>query len=264
MALAATYDTTLSRIRLAMTGAGGTAVTAVFDRTVNAITYTTVRGGSAVTIAATNAQVDDYEFPPGVLITYRCRTYTAGAVLVNTFTATITQDLTSVWLKVPAAPFLNTPVTVADRSELTRKSRSGLFPVVGRTLPVMVGDVAGSQAYTLQLQTATAADERNLDYVFTSGEVVFIQRPLAVEYLPGGYYAVGDVARAPVSKVSALRRWDVPLTEVAAPGASVVGSAYTISSMLAEYATITLVLAGNATISDLLNRTGTPSDVIVT
>jgi hypothetical protein len=264
MALLAPYDPVLSRFRLAMTGAGGTAVTAVFDRTVDGgITYTTVRGGAAVPITATNANVDDYEFVPAVTNTYRCRTYTAGAVLVNTFTVNKVTDLTSVWLKVPAAPFLNTPAIVVDRSDITRRARRGLFDVVGRTYPVMVGDVASSLSYTLQLLTETAAEERDLDYLFTSGEVVFLQLPSTVEHFPGGYFAVGDVSRAPTLRLSPRRVWTVPLTEVAIPGPAVVGSAYTIASMLAEYATITAVLAGNATITALLNRTGIPSDVIV-
>jgi len=263
MALGATYDAVLSRCRLAMTGAGGTAVTALFDRTVDGVTYTTIRGGSAVTVTATNAHVDDYEFNPGVLITYRVRTYTAGAVLVNTFTTTITQDLTDVWLKVPAAPFLNSPVTVVDRSEISRKSRAGLFPVVGRTLPVMVGDVASSISYTLSLLTSTAAAERDLDFLFASGEVVLLQLPSTVQHFPGGYFAVGDVSRQTTLRLSPRRVWSVPLTEVAQPGPAVVGSAYTWNSAVSDYADWSATIADNATWADLLARTGTPSDVIV-
>lgn len=264
MAITATYDTVLSRIRLSANLLGATATYALFERTTNGFINTaTVRGGTAVVVTTQNALLDDYEFTPGVATTYRVTSYNVANVQQAQFTVAITQDLTSVWLKVPAAPFLNTPVIVADRSEVRRKSRSGLFDVVGRSFPVMVGDIASSISYTLQVQTATAADERNLDYLFASGEVVFLQLPSTVQYLPGGYFAVGDVSRAPVSKVSPLQVWSIPLTAVASPGASVISTAYTISSMLAEYATITLVLAGNATIADLLNRTGTPSDVIV-
>lgn len=263
MAITATYDGVLSRIRLAATLLGATATYAKFERTVDGIVYTTLRGGSAAVVTSQNAAVDDYEWTPGVATTYRVTSYNVSNVQQAQFTASITQDLTSVWLKVPAAPFLNQPVTVADRSEVTRKSRSGLFDIVGRSTPVMVGDVASSIVYTLTLQTDTSVAESNLDYVFASGEVVFLQLPSTVQYMQGGYFAVGDVSRAPVNMVSTLRRWNVPLTGVAAPGPEVIGSAYTWTSVLADFATWTAEVAANATWADLLARTGTPSDVIV-
>jgi hypothetical protein len=264
MAITATYDPVLSRIRLSATLLGATATYAVFERTTNGfINSATVRGGSSVVVTTQNASLSDYEFPAGIATTYRVTSYNVSNVQQATFSVAITQDLTQAWLKVPAGPFLNQPVTVVDRSEINRKSRRTLFDVVGRTLPVMVGDVAGSLAYTLQLLTATAAAERNLDYLFASGEVVFLQLPSTVQHIPGGYFAVGDVYRLPTIRLSPRRVWTVPLTEVAQPGTSVVSTAYTISSMLAEYATISAVMAGNATIALLLDRTGTPSDVIV-
>lgn len=265
MSLTATYDSVLSRIQLAMTGAGGTATYCIFDRTTDGVNYTVIRGGSVVAIASTNAAANDYEFPPGVLITYRARTFTAADALVDTFTDTINQDLTSVWIKVPAAPFLNQEVNVFDRSEATRTSRSGLFPIVGRSNPVMVGDVASSISYTLQLLSTSPSEERDLDFLFASGEVVFIQLPSTVNYMQGGYFAVGDASRAPVSKKADddQRIWSIPLTGVAAPGPEVVGSAYTWTSVLADYATWSDLMANNATWADLLARTGSPSDVIV-
>jgi len=265
MALTATYDPILSRIRLSATLLGATATRCVFWRTTsNFATYATVRGGWPVTVAGQNASIDDYEFEPGVPLTYRVQSYTdADLTPVATFDVTITQDLTDVWLKVPALPFLNRTVTVADRSEVTRRARAGLFDVVGRTNPVLVGDVRSSIAYTLMLHTDTAAEERDLDYLFASGEVVFLHLPSTVDYLQGGYFAAGDVSRAPVSKVSTLRAWSIPLTEVAAPGADVVGSSYTWTSTLAEYATWTALIAGNTTWADLLERIGSPSEVIV-
>lgn len=266
MALTATYDPVLSRMRLHLSG-GLSSVTAGFARSIDGgVTFTTIRGASSVPVTGVglDALADDYEFPAGVSITYRATKYDiAGNPISGISAIPITQDLAVVWLKVPAAPFLNQPVVVADRSEVTRRSRSALFDVVGRTLPVMVGDVASSQAFTLELITETPADERNLDYLFASGEVVFLHLPSTVEHFPGGYFAVGDVSRETTLRASPRRVWTVPLTEVAQPGPAVVGSAYTWTSTIAEYATWTAVIAGNATWADLLDRTGAPSDVIV-
>jgi hypothetical protein len=263
MTLAATYDPALSRIRLAGTFLSP-AVTAVFERSTDSVTWTTVRGGGAVPVVAQNANADDYEFPVGVAITYRVRGLDAGGVELFSNTDTITQDLDQAWIKVPAAPFLNRPVIVADRSDITRPARRGLFPVVGRTLPVAVGDVASSIAYTVTLLTETLAEESDLDLLFASGEIVFLQLPATAQHIPGGYFSVGDTSRRPATtRLSARRSWEVPLVEVAAPGPEVIGSTYTWTSVLADYATWADVLADNATWAELLERVGSPEDVIV-
>jgi hypothetical protein len=265
MSLTATYDPVLSRIRLTATLLGASATRCVFWRTTTGfVTYDTVRGGWPVTVTGQNAAIDDYEWEPGVATTYRVQSYTdADLVAVQTYDVTITQDLDAVWVKVPAAPYLNQEIIVADRSDVTRRSRAGVFNIVGRSDPVMVGDVATSISYTLSLYTLTAAAERDLDYVFASGEVIFLQLPSTVEFMEGGYFSVGDTSRGPVSKVSARRLWTVPLIGVAAPGPEVIGPVYTWTSTINDYATWSDLIADNLTWADLLERTGTPSDVIV-
>lgn len=264
MSLTATYDGVLSRIRLSATLLGATATYAVFERTTNGINYTTVRGGSAVAVASENASVDDYEFPTGVEITYRVTSFNASDVQQAQYTTTITQDLDGPWLKVPAAPFLNTEVVIVDRPQIGRRDRGGTFDIVGRTLPVHVGDVKASRQWILTLLTETPSAASDLDFLFLSGEILFLQLPSATTLVPGGYYAAGDVEQGQATtRLSPRALWVVPLTEVAAPGPEVVGSAYTWTSVLADYATWSALIADNLTWADLLERTGTPSDVIV-
>ena len=262
MTLALTYDAVLSRIRLAGTFLSP-AVTAVFERSTDGVSWTAVRGGLSVPVVSQNAAVDDYEFPAGEAVTYRLRGLDGFGATLFTDTAAITQDVDHAWLKVPAAPYLNRPVIVVDRSDVTRRARRGLFDVVGRSNPVAVGDVASSLAYTAQLMTSTAAEERDLDYLFASGEIVFLQLPSTAQVMPEGYFSVGDTSRRPTLRTSARRLWDVPLVQVAAPGPEVVGSTYTWTSVLADYATWADLLADNATWADLLERVGSASDVIV-
>lgn len=265
MSLTATYDSVLSRVRLAATLLGATATYALFERTTDGfVTKTTVRGGSTVLVTSQNASVDDYEFPAGVATTYRVTSYDAADVQQAQFTAAITQDLDAVWLKVPAAPFLNQAVTVADLgSEVVRPTRETGFAIVGRTRPIGVGDVALGLSFTLLLLTQTPAAERDLDLLFASGEIVHLHLPSTVEYFPGGYYAPQSPSRRPTLRLSPRRLWTVPLEERVPPGPEVIGSAYTIQSVLNDYATVSAMMAANATIAILLTRTGTPSDVIV-
>lgn len=262
MALTATYDASLSRIKLAGGTLGASATYAVFDRTLNGITYTTVRGGTHVAVASGAASLDDYEFPVGVAITYRVRSYDASDVLQATFTVAITQAQPDPWLKSVQRPFLNQQIAAADASDVTHLNRSQVFQVVGRSAGVAVTDVGSGRSYELVIATLTTGDAADLRFLVTSGDILFLHAPADFP-VPGGYYTVGDV-RETRQTLPWERRWfTLPLTEVAQPGPEVVGTTYTIASMLAEYATISAVIAGNATISDLLQRVASPSEVLV-
>ena len=70
MTVTPTYDSTLSRVRVAATGLGS-AATALFERSVDQIAWTTVRGGTSVPVVSGAASLDDYEFSPDVVNYYR-------------------------------------------------------------------------------------------------------------------------------------------------------------------------------------------------
>lgn len=261
MALAATYDPLLSRIRLA--GATlGAATYAVFDRTVDGITYTTLRGGGHVPVVSSAAAADDYEFPVGVAVTYRVRSYNVSNVLQATFTAVITQALTKPWLKSLTRTFLNQEVDVSDASDVTHLNRSQVFKVVARSNSVAVTDTGSGFQYDLTVATLTEGDADDLRYLATSGDILFFHVPAGYP-ARGGYFAVGDVKETRQTLPWERRWFTLPLTSVAKPGPDVIPTTYTIATMLADYATITDVIAGNATITVLLERVGSPEDVIV-
>lgn len=265
MSLTATYDPVLSRIRLAGTALNVASTYMVIDRsTDNFITSTVVRGGSHKAIAGGVGNLDDYEFPPGVLIGYRVRAYDVTNVLRATFLTTITQDLSSDWIKVPAAPFLNRKIVVNDISDISQPARQQVFDVIGRSNGVAVSDIRSGEAFTLKLYTFTATEESDLKYLLSSGEIIFIHLPVANKCMPSGYYAVGDVSRvASGSKSKPKRTWTLPLTQVAPPGEDVVGSSYTWQSVINDYGSWTAVIAANASWAALLERVGDPGDVIV-
>ena len=84
MAVTLTYDPVLSRVRINAT-AVGTSPDAIVERSLDGITWVTVRGGGSVQVVAgaLALPVDDYEFAPDVLNTYRVRTLGAVPVLVG-------------------------------------------------------------------------------------------------------------------------------------------------------------------------------------
>lgn len=261
MALTATYNGDLSRIRLA--GASlGTSTYAVFDRTTNGITYTTVRGGLHVAVTASAANLDDYEFPVGVAITYRVRSYNASNVLQATFTQTITQTLTQPWLKSVSRYFLNRQIFAADASDVEYKSRAGIFPVVGRSAPVAVTDIHTLCSYELSVATILKGPADDLRFMVTSGDVLFLHTPLDFP-TPGGYFVVGDVTESRQNLPWARRWFRLPLTEVATPAADVVGALGTWQTVIDTYATWNDLMAAKATWADVLDLIGNPSEVIV-
>lgn len=264
MSLTITYDGALSRLRLAATALGATATYAyVWRSTDNFTTFEVVRGGNRAVVAGGVLNIDDYEFEAGVPLSYQVTSYDVAGVQQASFSQSANQDLSAVWLKVPTAPYLNRPVVVQDKGPIGRRSKSGSFDVLNRSLPVGVGDVASSKAYTLYLLTTTAAEEEALDYLVASGAIIFVHLPHAVTLIPGGYWQMGNVDREPTLRLSPRRIWTMPLVEHAKPGVDVVGPAYTWASVMNDYATWADVLANNATWAVLLNRTASPSDVIV-
>lgn len=73
MTIGAVYASDLSRVRISCSAAPSLTDHAVIERSVDQITWFTVRGGSAVTLTAGACQLDDYEFVPGQINYYRAR-----------------------------------------------------------------------------------------------------------------------------------------------------------------------------------------------
>lgn len=194
----------------------------------------------------------------------------AKAAFITQQTATITPDLvgecgtSAVWLKSIARPFLNRKVNVYFRPDVdvTRAARAGVFPIVGRTLPVVVNTVRGPRQWLMLVRTFTATDATELDLMLASGDTLLVQGP-ATCVLETGYVAVGDVTNTRHPLRPLKRLWQLPMTEVAQPGPDVTPALGTWQTVLNTYATWADVLAANATWADLLTLVGDPSEVIV-
>jgi hypothetical protein len=184
------------------------------------------------------------------------------APYVTQESATITPNLTAVWLKSLARPFLNRSVTVVDWSDVTRESRTGVFAVVGRSFPVAVTDLHGSRQWTVEVLAATAAEADAMDLLISTGEVQYVQVPAGCR-VPDGYVALGDTTERRPRARATRRVFALPLTEVAAPGANVVPAVGTCQTVLNNYATCQAVLTAFATCADLLQLVGSPADVVV-
>lgn len=188
-------------------------------------------------------------------------------LLLSTETASITPELTSIWFKVIAKPFLNQTVyCVPKPGPVTRRARQGIFPIIGRSVPVAVTDVRGSREYDLDAITRTTEEYQDFDLLLSTGDIIFIHTP-PTSPIATAYVAIDDVVRRqPLSGSRCGNDWRVftlPIIEVAAPGADVVGSVGTWQTVVNTYATWSDVLAAHPTWADLLTLVGSPDDVIV-
>lgn len=178
-------------------------------------------------------------------------------------TATITPNMSVIWLKNPRRPNLNTPVTVTEFSAITRPARAGVFDVISRTMPVAVTDVRGSRRLTLTVTTVDLAAADELDARLAQGDPVLIHTPGGVDCpVPSMYAVVGDLTIDRHSKRTKRRFFDLPLTEVAAPPGTVYSQTATYGDILTAYATYAAVLTAEPTYSDVLDYIAPAGDVI--
>jgi hypothetical protein len=256
MSLTATFDPILSRVRLAGTVLDDGSV-ALFERSRNGVYWTTVRGGTAVSITVGDtAALDDYEFVPAALNYYRV---TAGA---DVFTTTINPAQTAVWLKSITRPFLNRAVEVVRHGDIRRQARNGIFEVRGRSDPIAVTDVRSSRRWEMTVMAQTVSDADALELVFASGDPLYVQTD-GTRDIPGGYVVVDDLERSRYGVASVRRYFTLPMRNVAAPGPDVVGVTSTWETLVAEFGTWADVLAAFGTWADVVDYVADPSVVIV-
>lgn len=254
MAINLTFDTVLSRVRIA--GTGLAAGPALFERKTGS-QWETVRGGEEVTVVGGNASLDDYEFLPGVLNNYRINDGT------NLWQTSITPSQTAVWLKSISRPFLNRPVTVVSHEDITRQARNGVFPIIGRTNPVAITDVRLAREWQMTVKADSVSDADAIELVLTGGDPLLIQVPPDGNDIPGGYVVVGTMTRRRFGHASVRRWFDLPCTVVAPPGPGVVGATMTWQALVADFGNWSDVLSAFGTWAAVADYVADPDTVIV-
>lgn len=213
-----------------------------------------------------NVKLDDYEFTADVENTYRATYYDDAEVQVGSpDTVAITPVIDSVWLKSVARPFLNMRLRncgVAD-GQISRRGRGGVFDVIGRTNPVAVSDVRSAIEFTLRGATLTFDEAQALDYLLMSGDILFIQAP-STSRVPTIHAFCGDSSRQlKGTRTSEISAWLLPMSEVAKPGAFIIGVLATYRTVLNRYAIYADLLAAESSYASLLDLVADPSEVLI-
>lgn len=257
------FDPVLSRVLVDLAEVRsilGADDTGTVQRSVDGIVWTTVRGGSGVAVTSAAQPLSDYEFAPDVDNLYRVLPST-GSILAD-----ITPDLGGTpWLKNLRFPFLNTPITFSDVSDIIRAAGPGADPwrSTGDSLfraPVVM---RGGRTFTLTVPSSSDDQTAALDLLAASGDCVLVQTPAGYPVPLTGYYAAGDLAETRNGVSWPLRWITLPLTEVIAPADTVAPITGIWSSVTADYPTWADVAAGLATWADVVSLVGAPGDIVV-
>ncbi len=201
------------------------------------------------------------------------------ASIETTQTSTsITPTLTQVWIKSVTRPFLNRPVggsctamgeleteLLVSNDGVTRPTRSAAFPIINRTYPVGVTDLALGRLWTLRTRTWTLEAHRLMDYLYASGDVIFIQVPCSdcAQTVENGYVIAFDPTYQRHRRYRNRVVWEATVQEVAPPGPDVAYREATWATVLAQYGSWSAVIAANPTWAHVLALLPDPSEVIV-
>lgn len=259
--LTAVYDDAAGRVALSLSVAPPGAVTVHLQRSVNQVSWTDVRGAQALPVGA--AQIFDYEYTAGVLNYYRASYVDASGNPVTPATIISVQiNQTAIWLKNPVRPFLNRTIRlVGPLADVSRNSRSGLFDIIGATLPVGVTDLMSGKLTSYAICTETRADVVAVDSMIAVGDVLFFQPPGGSD-LETLYGLPGNPSYGIFTENRATRFTTLPLSECAKPDLTLAAVQSTWQTVLNTYATWQDLINAKATWADVLQLVGTAEDVI--
>jgi hypothetical protein len=195
-------------------------------------------------------------------ITYGAVVALPTAAYVMRSTATVTPVQSSVWLKVPAAPYLNRTVTLIDWDDINRTSRATSYSIIGKRDASAVTDLASPRTVSIDLWTTGDTETAALDLLLSLGNVLLLHIPPNCA-LKSMYAALGSYKYERPAHLSHNNHYTIPLTEVTMPDIAVAGNTVTWATLITNYGTWQDVINANATWAAILTLTGTPADALV-
>lgn len=177
---------------------------------------------------------------------------------VSRDTANLTPVLDKVWIKNIQRPYMNTALSSpVGLLKVNRKARAGVFPVIRRSKAVAVTDIRLGKEFSIGARVEDPTERDRLDLILDAGEPILLHIPLGYIRLKSMYAVIGDIEYDDETLTYTL-----PLTEVAAPPATIVGATVLWSDIVATFATWADLMAAEATWADVLTRIGSPTDII--
>lgn len=217
-----------------------------------------VRGMSAVSGGVAFGW--DYEMPLSVPVTYEAWN---GATLITSAPITAPVGFDVAMLTVPGLPSFGGVILPAKKPALTRARTVSTLQVIGRSNPIVKGDVMRSPSFTLDLYTRTDADAYSLTSTLGMSNVFLLRMP-GTRVTDWCYVAVtGDVDETPgvdykdrpdSGRIDGqFSRWSMPCQVVESPVGGVFGDpTATYQASLDQFPTYADRLAAHDTYLDAL------------
>lgn len=180
--------------------------------------------------------------------------------------SSITPVLDDVWIKSLGRPFLNRPVTCVGNPVITRGSRASIDAVVGQSLPIGTDERRESRAVRTTVTFHRPTERSDFNVIIGTGDPLFFHTPVG-HPLPTMYTIIDNtVENRPVVNPRCndddWRQFELPLREIATPGASVSGSEGTWQTVIDTYVSWSAVLAAKPTWLALTELVGSVSEVV--
>lgn len=215
--ITAIVDAARARIELQVQFAN-TAITAcLIERKDPYKPWMTIRSGENVVCEGGACGGYDYEAPFDQQVTYRAtQVIPAGTEMLSQVAGPL-PSLGHTWLKDPYYPSRNQRLDeVVGLPELTYASRSGVFPVIDRKMPVAISSLRQGWAGTFEWVTATEEQRVRMNELFAQGQVLLLATPYTS--IGSSYVIAGDLTEQRLGVVTEpTRRWSVPFTAVDRP-----------------------------------------------
>lgn len=154
-------------------------------------------------------------------------------------------NLKPYWLMNPGRPGQNLRVEITDCSDITQSGKTGVFEVLGRSVPVVVTDNMQSDTFTFDIDAANKQEAKELAGRLALGETMYLLVADPLDDMDTVYFATLSVNR----KRDTLRgSWTVSVQArvTAQPAPAVYGITYTWQDVTNNYATWSALVADPA------------------
>lgn len=175
---------------------------------------------------------------------------------------TITPQDDRIWLKSIRYPLLNRPLfrVIDHGDDIRRPDRGRVNEIAGRSLPVSVNDLPGSQRFTLFVQVPDDNAAAVMDLVLAVRDTILIQVPPG-KPTPGGYVHIYTTAQQRPN-TQARFVFELPCAVEAPPGPDVTPTTLTWGTVRNLYGSWTALRAAHPTWASLLATVGSPDDLV--
>jgi hypothetical protein len=145
------------------------------------VTWSAVRGGSSISLPASNQQgsLTDYEMTPGTPRTYRAYVVDAatGVVSLASPSVSITSEVTTWWIIPPLDPSLAVELNVVT-FQMTQMEQATPHTVLGQPYAIVVGSVMGGKDGSITVQTTSSAAWDTLQATLNAQQTLWMINPL--------------------------------------------------------------------------------------